>query len=314
MNKKVRTIILIILGIVIAAFIGLLGYIAYFKANVEKMPPSMKLNGNKIVTLKVGDEYKDEGIKAKFKDKDVTKDIKTTSDVNTKKLGTYNVKYSYTYKYIALSKSISRTVIVKDDVPPELIINSNDSITVNIFSSFTPPTATATDNYDGDLSDKIVVDSNVDTNTSGTYRVRYTVEDLSGNTTSKDITVIVSGKNPRIDIYISQQKLYYYEYGQVVLSSDVVTGINNGTPRGHYSIVSKARNVTLKGADYESFVNYWIGFIGSSYGMHDASWRSSFGGTIYKTNGSHGCVNMPYYKVQSLYNMVSIGTPVNVYS
>lgn len=314
MNKKVRNIILIILGILIVAFIGLLGFIAYFKANVDKMPPSIKLNGNKIVTVRVGEKYTEEGVKAKFKDKDVTKEIKTTSDVNTKKLGTYNVKYSYTYPYINLSKSISRTVIVKDDIPPELVINSNDDITISMYSNFTAPSATATDNYNGDLTDKIIVDSNVDTNTSGTYKVSYTVEDLSGNSTSKDISVTVSGKNPRIDIYISQQKLYYYEYGQVVLSSDVVTGINNGTPRGHYSVVSKARNATLKGADYESFVNYWIGFIGSSYGMHDASWRSSFGGQIYKTNGSHGCVNMPYYKVQALYNMVSIGTPVNVYS
>ena len=77
-------------------------------------------------------------------------------------------------------------------------------------------------------------------------------------------------------------------------------------------VLNKARNVTLKGADYESFVNYWIAFKGSAYGLHDASWRSNFGGTIYKYNGSHGCVNMPYYKVQELYNLVDIGTPVYI--
>ena len=46
------------------------------------------------------------------------------------------------------------------------------------------------------------------------------------------------------------------------------------------------------------------------YGMHDASWRSQFGGSIYKYNGSHGCVNMPRSKVSKLYKMVPNGTRV----
>ena len=313
MSKKKKTILLIFLGVLILLFTSLLIFIAYFKANVEDMPPSLKLKGNKIQVVKVNEDYKEEGVKASFKGKDVSKDVDIKGNIDTKKVGTYEVIYSYTYKFIALSKSIKRTVLVVDDISPELKINSNDKITININDSFTPPTATATDNYDGDISDKIAVENYVNTKTSGTYEVKYTVEDSSGNTVSKSITVVVSGRNPRIDIYISQQKLYYYEYGSVVLTSDVVTGINNGTPTGHYRILNKARNATLKGRDYESHVSYWIAFIGSSYGLHDASWRSSFGGSIYKTNGSHGCVNMPYYKVQYLYNNAPIGTPVNIY-
>ena len=83
-------------------------------------------------------------------------------------------------------------------------------------------------------------------------------------------------------------------------------------------MLNKAQNVSLKGknvdgSEYESFVNYWIAFIGSSYGMHDASWRSSFGGDIWVSNGSHGCVNMPPKKIPDLYNMVNYGTPVIVH-
>ena len=52
---------------------------------------------------------------------------------------------------------------------------------------------------------------------------------------------------------------------------------------------------------------------GNSYGLHDASWRSRFGGNIYTYNGSHGCVNMPRSEVSKLYNMVEIGTPVYVH-
>ena len=72
-------------------------------------------------------------------------------------------------------------------------------------------------------------------------------------------------------------------------------------------------DIILKGKDYESFVSYWIAFKGNSYGLHDASWRSRFGGNIYTYNGSHGCVNMPRSEVSKLYNMVEIGTPVYVH-
>ena len=39
-------------------------------------------------------------------------------------------------------------------------------------------------------------------------------------------------------------------------------------------------------------------------GMHDATWRGSFGGSIYQYSGSHGCINMPKAKAASLYEMI----------
>ena len=90
-------------------------------------------------------------------------------------------------------------------------------------------------------------------------------------------------------------------------------------PRGVYYIYTKERNRTLKGEinpstgkpSYESFVNYWMPF-NEGIGLHDASWRSSFGGSIYYENGSHGCVNLPYSVAQALYDVLEVGTPVLV--
>ena len=73
------------------------------------------------------------------------------------------------------------------------------------------------------------------------------------------------------------------------------------TPKGTYKIQYKTRNTYLTGADYRSFVNYWMPFYGG-YGLHDATWRSSFGGDIYKYGGSHGCVNLPLSKAKKIYN------------
>ncbi len=112
-------------------------------------------------------------------------------------------------------------------------------------------------------------------------------------------------------IDISDQTLKYYVKGKVKLKSNVVTGgPGNRTPKGHFRLRSKSRNITLRGNGYSSYVKYWMAFIGSEYGIHDASWRSKFGGTIYKKSGSHGCPNMPRKNAAKLYKMAPIGTRV----
>ncbi|MBQ6622444.1 MAG: L,D-transpeptidase family protein [Mogibacterium sp.] len=112
-------------------------------------------------------------------------------------------------------------------------------------------------------------------------------------------------------IDINSQTLQLYNKGKVVFTSKVVTGdVKNGTqtPTGKFSIVKKAKNYVLRQSG--TFVQYWMPLWKEHFGLHDASWRSSFGGTIYKKNGSHGCVNMPASKIKKLYNMVDEGTPV----
>ena len=125
-----------------------------------------------------------------------------------------------------------------------------------------------------------------------------------------------------IDIDITNQHLVYFENKSRKFETDVVTGCvaaGHSTPTGIFKVLNKGRNLTLKGGSkkkktyYESFVSYWMGFYGSSYGMHDATWRSQFGGEIYKYAGSHGCVNIPPPNMPGFYNMVSVGTPVIVH-
>ena len=68
----------------------------------------------------------------------------------------------------------------------------------------------------------------------------------------------------------------------------------------------------LRGEDYATPVSYWMAVYGN-IGIHDATWRRKFGGSIYKTGGSHGCINTPYANAKMIYENVSIGTPVIVY-
>lgn len=115
-----------------------------------------------------------------------------------------------------------------------------------------------------------------------------------------------------IEIDMTLQKMYYYEKGELVLETDIVTGNTSrkmGTPEGVYFVYSKQKNRTLRGPGYASFVKYWMPVKGN-VGIHDASWRSEYGGNIYQTNGSHGCVNTPREAMAELYEKAEVGTPV----
>ncbi|HCW52155.1 MAG TPA: hypothetical protein DG753_00105 [Clostridium sp.] len=120
-----------------------------------------------------------------------------------------------------------------------------------------------------------------------------------------------------VEIDMEKQYLWFYKNGYIVAEGNVVTGNLSqsgcATPDGVYSLNNKQRDTNLVGPDYVSPVSFWMPFIRNSIGLHDASWRSEYGGNIYKTNGSHGCVNLPYSLAQSIYSNISIGTPVVCY-
>ena len=115
-----------------------------------------------------------------------------------------------------------------------------------------------------------------------------------------------------VEIDMGNQHLYLYMNGELILESDFVSGNISrgyGTPAGVFGLTYKERNATLTGENYASHVDYWMPFNGG-IGLHDASWRSKFGGTLYQTGGSHGCINLPPQKAPALYDLVYKGIPV----
>ena len=118
-----------------------------------------------------------------------------------------------------------------------------------------------------------------------------------------------------IEINITRQHLWFFKNGKLVVQGSVVTGNpnrGNATVLGVYMINYKQKDATLSGPGYDAPVTYWMPFFGN-IGLHDASWRYSFGGTIYKRNGSHGCVNAPPYIAKKVFENIEAGTPVIVY-
>lgn len=118
-----------------------------------------------------------------------------------------------------------------------------------------------------------------------------------------------------VEIDLTNQRLYLYVKGTQILESDFVSGNTSRgwtTPAGVFGLTYKTRNAVLRGDGYATPVSYWMPFNGN-IGMHDATWRDSFGGTIYQTNGSHGCINLPLEKAKIIYEYVYTGFPIVCY-
>ncbi len=131
--------------------------------------------------------------------------------------------------------------------------------------------------------------------------------------------------NTYAEVDLSAQHMWLFQNGKVTLESDVVTGNpnigNRETPSGVYSILELQRNATLVGEkdpktgkpEYRTPVAFWMRVTWSGIGFHDATWQPYFGGSLYLTNGSHGCINMPYDKAEALFGLLEVGMPVVIH-
>ena len=126
--------------------------------------------------------------------------------------------------------------------------------------------------------------------------------------------------NTYVEVDLSYQHLWFYKEGTLIMDTDFVSGTyyesGRRTPSGSYALMYKQKDQVLRGTrqpdgtyEYESPVKYWMPFNGG-IGFHDASWRGSFGGSIYLYSGSHGCINLPTSAAATLYENIEAGCPV----
>lgn len=143
----------------------------------------------------------------------------------------------------------------------------------------------------------------------------YTVEPIY------DKALFTDTFNSYVELDISRQHIWLYVNGELIMDTPCVTGnvsLGYDTPTGIFYLLNKNEDVYLEGynrdgSKYSSFVDYWMRFY-EGVGFHDATWRSQFGGNIYLTNGSHGCVNMPKDAAIILYEYINETMPIIVYN
>lgn len=120
-----------------------------------------------------------------------------------------------------------------------------------------------------------------------------------------------------VEVNLEQQHLWLYKDGALVTETDIISGLpedGRSTYKGAWPIAYKASPYTLSSEEYgySTKVQYWIPFV-CGQGLHDADWQTEFGGEVYKTKGSHGCINLPPAQAEVIYHTVEAGYPVIIY-
>ena len=174
-------------------------YVKYHKKGYVKY----KLKGNDTVKLKYKDNYDEEYISFKINNK-TSRNVYISSNLNTNKIGTYLVKYKLNL-YKDNNIILYRKIIVYDDEKPVIKLNGEDKITITYGSYYNEEGFSATDNYDGNITNKVIVKDDINTKKNGTYKISYKVSDSSNNVSKVYRTVVVTdekkvSKSPNVTV------------------------------------------------------------------------------------------------------------------
>ena len=198
----------------------------------------LNILGERIITLEVYDEYTELGAELTGDNAfQYTLEIIGTVDSNV--LGEYVITYNVLDNNMQVIKTGNRTITVVDTTAPEIVLNGEQIIDVPIFGEYIDEGVVYADNFDTVLAYEY--ENNVDTDIIGTYRVKYTVTDLSGNVTIVirtinivDTTPPTATLLPGIDtIYVGEEHILesikcldnYYHAFTIVVNGTVDTSV-----------------------------------------------------------------------------------------
>ena len=239
---------------------------------VDNEKPIITLTGNENVTICPQAQYQEEGYKAIDNyDGDITNKVKITKKDN---LITYSVKDTSNNE-----TKITRTITSEDKILPTITLKGSTNQTIYLGNTWKEPGYTAYDNCDNDITNNVVSSGVVNSNKLGSYKITYTVKDLSGNQTTINRTVKVISKpsNPSSQTPSNQK-------GTIYLTFD--DGPKEGTTNVILDIlkeegVSATFFVTNSGPDYLIKREHDEGH---TVGLHTASHNYQ---TVYKSVDSY---------------------------
>lgn len=189
---------------------------------LDLSPPIITLNGGNQ-TIEYNTTYNELGATANDSlEGDISdKILINNSSLNVSKIGNYTITYDVSDSAGNPAATKYRNVEVIDSTPPIITLNGEDPQEIEVFFNYTELNANATDNYDGDLTSNISIDSSsVNTSKLGSYNVTYSVNDSFGNPASVNRTVnVIDNSSPVIILnndtsWILERAIdNYIEYG-----------------------------------------------------------------------------------------------------
>lgn len=155
------------------------------------LKPSINLKGEEIITLELNEEYKEPGYTSSYFNKDLTKSVKVENNVDNTKIGEYSIIYTVKTKKCLKDNSVKRIVKVVDKISPEITLKGKENITIYLNNEYKELGYKAVDNYDGDITENVIITNNVDKTKIGEYKIIYKVSDSSNNVSEVERTIKV---------------------------------------------------------------------------------------------------------------------------
>ena len=154
------------------------------RAHTQKTKVTFQAAAPVEQSIEQGYTWDDPGVVITVKDKAKNsrkwmKKIKTEGEVDSNTAGDYTIKYILDLKFA--DYEATRTVHVTPAEPPVIKLNGNTTIDLKKGETYEEPGFSTTDNTDGDLTGATKVSGTVDTDTIGTYAIKYTATDQAGN-------------------------------------------------------------------------------------------------------------------------------------
>ncbi len=162
-------------GLIPKIIFGFLGLLLIIFSGFYFFSPTLKLEGDDTITIEYNNKYKDPGYKATYLGKDITDKVYTNSNVDFNKIGEYVIKYMVRKNRIVITRT--RKVKIVDSAKPEITLTGEAKQIICPNKEYTEEGYAATDNYDGDLTNKVKIDKKDN-------KIIYVVEDSSGNKAS----------------------------------------------------------------------------------------------------------------------------------
>ncbi|MFL2913994.1 MAG: immunoglobulin-like domain-containing protein [Opitutales bacterium] len=188
---------------------------------VDTTPASIFLNGNAITIHEAGQPFVDPGA-TWIDNADGNGTVLGLGDLNSSKLGEYDLVYSYKDESNNSSVSITRKVQIVDTTAPQLQLVGNQNITTEVGFSYTDQGAIWTDAVDGNGT--VFSIGSVNVQTLNTYLLRYSYTDQAGNAGQPfDLNRTVTVKDTLSPTIVFPQKEYSpFLLGQDINFSDVI--------------------------------------------------------------------------------------------
>lgn len=171
---------------------------------VDRIPPEIKLQGDAEIILPRDGVYAEDGFTASDNcDGDLTAYVACSILED-------GILYSVEDQS-GNRTQVKRTIIDGAQIPPELILTGGNEISITVGQRYEEPGFSALDLWDGDLTEQVTIDGDVDIYQPGVYEVQYFVTDCDGNTASEVRTVTVQAV-PQPDVVTPEGKIIYLTF------------------------------------------------------------------------------------------------------